>query len=181
MLGKLPPNRRPPVFRAVYSSEVLISTCVIHVILLGVVTAIGFRLRSTLASGVSTEALCLGAAAVLVLFIDFFAWLRAPCRYEVHPGKVVVRRHLGRLEIPLRKDARIETLDTLGALTRSLGNGGLWGVYGKYLSPEKVEYRILVRAAKGPYVSIVSPKRVFILRTDEHAAFLKALEEARVA
>lgn len=181
MLGQSSANRCPLVFAAVYSAEVVVSTCILQVVLFGIAIALFFRMRSVRAEGLNTESVCLASAVIVVLLLDFLAWLRAPSRYEVRPGKVIVRRHFGRLEIPLRKDIKIETLEKLGDLTRSLGNGGLWGVYGKFLSPEKVEYCIMIRASRGPYVALTSPRRVYILRTDEHEALLKALEEARAA
>lgn len=179
MFGQSSATRRPLSFAAVYGAEVVVSTCIIQLILLGVCAALFYRLRSVQGEGPGTESFCLSAAVCAVLLIDLFAWLRAPFRYEVLPGRVVVRRHFGRFEIPLRKDVRIETREKLGDLARSLGNGGLWGVYGKYLSPEKIEYRVMVRASNGPFVAIASPKHVHILRTDDHEAFLKALEDAR--
>jgi Bacterial PH domain len=93
-------------------------------------------------------------------------------RYEIQPGKVVVVRFFGRKEIPCDPDdsAIIDNKALTGAI-RTLGNGGIFAISGRFQSRELGAFQAFVTDPRR-LVVLKTLSGVFVLSPDSPEAFV---------
>lgn len=123
----------------------------------------------------SLERIVVGGSGVLCLLILVIAYVYCPRRFVLTDRAVVVRRPVGDVTIPLRSIREVKELPADFAPSwRTLGSGGLFGVFGRFESPTLGGVTIYGRRSRGG-VMLQTDVDTIVLRPDEPAALVSHL------
>jgi hypothetical protein len=112
----------------------------------------------------------------LNLLIVGLSWGWAPRGYDVDGERLVVKRPLGSVTLPLAslQEATAAEYDDLGWVLRTFGNGGLFGWYGRFHSSGLGHHRWYASRRSG-LVVLRWPDRTVVISPDDRERFLAAL------
>ncbi len=167
----------PLLFDAPWDQKLTILTALIGAVL---VVATGTLAWTAIARPPSTaaRAVLLLSAAISGAVLLIGAAL-APRSYAIEDGRIVIRRWVGSIAIPLETVRSVEPLrpqDVAGS-TRTLGSGGFFGYYGRFRNATLGDYRMYATRSEG-YV-VVRADRPYVLTPDSPERFVQAVRAVR--
>ncbi|KAF0126653.1 MAG: hypothetical protein FD189_890 [Elusimicrobia bacterium] len=123
----------------------------------------------------SAAAFNFGGWAILIVAAALLwsCWALAPKGYIVEPGLVTVDRPLMPVRIPLRPGTVVEAAGPglLDGSLRTMGNGGLFGYYGRFWKKGVGSY--LLYATRSDRLVLVEDGKKYFLTPDEPEFFIE--------
>lgn len=163
------------VYRASSDWIVLGVTIPTVVLLLGVGAWLGYR---ALVAQAFEERMVMGVIATLCISILVVSWILTPRGYRLEDQSLFIERPIGDVEVPLRQvaDARADHAPLAGTW-RLAGNGGLFGIWGKYRD-SRVKKNVTVYATRlHEGVVLTVEDRTVVISPDEPERFVAELKQ----
>ena len=120
-----------------------------------------------------------GAGAFIIvigLVIPISSYLWSPTGYLIRDQSFVIERPIGEVEIAIQSIETVEPLEQLGPTFRKFGNGGLFGVYGKFSSKQLGNFDLYARQ-NGGMVLIKTPTQSVVVSPGRRDEFIAELRE----
>jgi hypothetical protein len=168
---------QPLSFEAPWDQRLTILTSVTGLVLIAATASLTWAAVARPPSPGARAVLLISAAisgAALVLGIAL-----APRSYAIEDGRLVIRRWVGSITVPLGSVRSVEPLgrESLAGSLRTLGSGGFCGYYGRFRNRTLGAYRMYATRSEG-YV-LVRADRPYVLTPDSPERFIEAVRRGR--
>lgn len=133
-----------------------------------------------IASHGSQEKVAMTAAAMLVIVITLLPGLWAPIKYIVTDNEIIVKRICPNVKIPFAEVSAMNRMpysQVFKRAIRTLGNGGLFAIYGNFKSPSMGKFRAYM-TRRDKLVVISTNDKPIVLTPDAPQDFINAVNQA---
>jgi len=117
--------------------------------------------------------------AIVIVAVIVLPFIPAPRKYIINQKAVIIRRIWADVEIPLADVTQVELSkyeEVFKGAVRTMGSGGLFGIYGNFQSPGLGKFRAYM-TRKNKLVVIKTKDRPFVLSPDKPNKFIRAVDE----
>ncbi len=117
----------------------------------------------------------LGLSIVLCLSILVGTYLYSPRAYRIEKSAVVIERPIGDVSIPFTSVRSVTPMDEcLGGSWKTLGNSGLFGIYGRFYNKTLGHFRMYAQRT-GAAVLLRTDREPIVVTPDDRERFIREL------
>lgn len=121
----------------------------------------------------------MAGAAGLIIIVSIIPYVLAPQKYLVTEKAVIIKRIGPDIVIPLADVCSVNRMpygEVFRRAVRTMGNGGLFGIYGNFKSASMGKFRAYM-TRRNKLVVIATNEKPFVLTPDDAQGFVAAIDE----